>query len=219
VRLSEAGAERIAHYEGFVAKAYWDVDHYSIGYGSRAKSATEGPITLAEGRRRLRRYADGHVGKALRAVLRTARLTLNQNQFDALVIFGYNLGTGAFDADWQMGAAIRSRDLDQIAEAFLRPSYATSNGETLAGLVRRRQEERALFLTKPPVAYSDRERHLLRVLRDKTAAKSRRDRAAASLRSQARDIQTAARAEKDGWQKLDRGRRYQGIRRALRRYA
>jgi hypothetical protein len=37
------------------------------------------------------------------------------------------------------------------------------------------------------------------------------------VRDQARKIQTAARAEGD-WQKHDRGRRYQGLRRAIRKY-
>jgi GH24 family phage-related lysozyme (muramidase) len=219
VKLSEAGALRIANYEGFVANAYWDVDHYSIGYGTRARSASEGPISMAEGRKRLLRHADGVVGVALREVLREAKLTLNQNQFDACVSAGYNLGTGLFGEGWQFGKALRARDLDAIAEAFLRESYASADGVVLAGLVRRRREEHDLFLKKPPIAYTDKERHLLKVLRDKTASKTRRQRAAASLRAQHKEILENARAEKDGWAKHDRGRRYQGIRRALRRYA
>lgn len=218
MKLSEAGAERIANYEGFVAKAYWDVNHYSIGYGTRARSATEGPITTTEGRRRLRHHADAAVGKPLRAVLAEAKLTLNQNQFDALVIFGFNLGAGSFDKDWQMGAAIRSGDLDAIAEAFLRPSYATSNGQTLAGLVRRRKEEHDLFLKKPPVAYTETERHMLGIIADKRATRTARKRMAASLKRDAAEIQRVARSQKDGWAKKDRARRFQGIRRALKRH-
>lgn len=217
MRLSEVGAERIANYEGFRAVPYWDVDHYSIGYGTRARSVSDGPISMTEARRRLQSHADTIVGKALRAALRAARLTLNQNQFDAAVSLGYNLGAGIFGKDWAFGQALADRDLDAMAEAFLR--YDTVDGEVWAGLTRRRREERELFLKKPPIAYTDRERHLLKVLRDKTASATRRKRAASSLRAQHKGILTAARAETHGWEKHDRGRRYQGIRRALRRYA
>lgn len=217
MKLSEAGSEFIANFEGFRATPYWDVDHYSIGYGTRARSASEGPISTAEGRRRLRQYADTHVGKPLRAVLRAAGLDLNQNQFDACVSLGFNLGSGVFDDDWTFGAALRERDLKAVAEAFL--LYDKSEGQVLGGLTRRRRDERTLFLKPPPIAYTDRERWLLKVLADKSASKTRRTRAAGSLRRQAREIQKVARREHDGWKKHDRSRRYQGIRRALRRHA
>jgi GH24 family phage-related lysozyme (muramidase) len=217
VRLSEAGAERIANYEGYVANAYWDVNHYSIGYGTPARSATEGPISVPEARRRLRHHADVHVGKALREALREAGLTLNQNQFDAAASLDYNLGAGVFGRDWEFGDALHDKDLDRMADAFLR--YDKADGTVLAGLTRRRREERELFLKKPPIGYTREEHHLLEVLRDKTASATRRKRAAGTLRTQRKKILEAARAEKDGWAKHDRGRRYQGISRALTRYA
>jgi lysozyme len=213
VRLSEAGALRIANYEGFVDRPYWDVDHYSIGFGTRARSKSEGPISRIEAAARLRKVVDGTFGVAVRKL----RLPLNQNQFDALVSFVFNLGPGVLEPDTTIGAALARGDLEEAADAML--LYDKSDGKPLAGLTRRRQEERTLFLKPPPVEYTDRERYLLGVLRSTTAAKSRRDRAAASLRRQAREIQKAARHERDGWSKLDRGRRYQGIRRALRKYA
>ena len=212
MKLSDAGAERIANYEGFRANAYWDVNHYSIGYGTRAKSATEGPITPAEGRRRLRHHADVLVGKPLRAL----GVKLNQNQFDALVSIGYNLGSGVFGSDWTLGAALRDGKLEEVADAFL--LYDKSEGKVLAGLTRRRQEERALFLKKPPIAYTETERHMLGILADKRATRVARRRMAASLKRQAAEIQKAARAQTDGWAKKDRARRFQGIRRALKRH-
>lgn len=216
MRLSEAGAERIANYEGFRANAYWDVNHYSIGYGTRARSATEGPISTTEGRRRLRHHADAAVGKPLRAVLSEVKLTLNQNQFDAAVSLGYNLGSGVFGPTWDFGQALRSGDLEVIADAFLR--YDKSEGKVLAGLTRRRKEERELFLKKPPIAYTETERHMLGIIADKRATVTARKRMAASLKRDAAEIQRVARSQKDGWAKKDRARRFQGIRRALKRH-
>src|SRR3982751_1903177 len=212
MRLSEAGAERIANYEGFRANAYWDVNHYSIGYGTRAPSATEGPITTTEGRRRLRHHADVIVGRPLRAL----KVPLNQNQFDALVSIGFNLGSAVFGDDWTLGKALRSGDLEAVADSFL--LYDKSEGKVLAGLTRRRKEEQALFLKKPPIQYTETERHMLDIIADKRATVTARKRMAASLKRDAAEIQRVARAQTDGWAKKDRARRFQGIRRALKRH-
>ena len=93
------------------------------------------------------------------------------------------------------------------------------DGEILPGLVRRRREERAMFLRKPPpppVRYTEKEKEWLDWL--KTGNKRQKELAEQWLRHQAREIQKEARARKGGWKVRDRARRYQGIRRALRRY-
>jgi GH24 family phage-related lysozyme (muramidase) len=64
-------------------------------------------------------------------------LKLNQNQFDALVSFTYNCGSG------NLKKLITGRSLDQIADAML--SYNKAAGQVLAGLTRRRQAEHDLF--------------------------------------------------------------------------
>jgi hypothetical protein len=66
-------------------------------------------------------------------------LSLNQNQFDALVSFTYNCGNG------NLKKLIANRSLSEIAEAIL--LYNKSRGTVLKGLVRRREAERKLFLT------------------------------------------------------------------------
>lgn len=62
-----------------------------------------------------------------------------QNEFDALVSFAYNVG----NINGLTASGKRSRA--EIAGAMLR--YNKAGGKVLAGLTRRRQEERALFLT------------------------------------------------------------------------
>jgi lysozyme len=211
VRLSERGAQFIAGFEGFRSTPYWDHDHYSIGHGTRARGTGDGPITRAEARRRLRDAVDATYGRAVDRL----PVKLNQNQFDAVTSFVFNLGPGAIDPDTGIGKALRAKQWQRAADEML--GWNMAGGRVLAGLTARRKKERALFLRRPPVAYSDDERHLLKVLRDRGASKTRRTRAAGNLRKQAAEIQRLARAERDGWEKNDRARRYQGIRRALRR--
>lgn len=209
--LSERGAEFIANFEGFRADAYWDINHWSIGYGTPAREG-EGPITRTEGMRRLRKAVNDHYAPAVRDV----GVALNVNQFDALTSFAYNLGPGVLEADRPVGAALRRSDFEEAGDAM--QVYNTAGGQVLAGLTRRRQEERALLLHRPPVGYTSEERYLLKVLRDKDASLVRRERASVTLRGRARAIQMHARRERNGWAKHDRGRRYQGIRRAVRRF-
>ena len=63
----------------------------------------------------------------------------NQNEFDALVSFAYNIGS--IDGLTSSG----SRSKDEIVDKFL--AYNRAGGKILSGLTRRRQEERALFIT------------------------------------------------------------------------
>ncbi len=63
----------------------------------------------------------------------------NQNEFDALVSFAYNIGS----IDQLTANGTRSRDV--IAAKML--EYNKSGGTVLAGLTRRREAERGLFLT------------------------------------------------------------------------
>ena len=52
---SEYSVDLIKKFEGFSSKAYWDYDHYSIGYWTRANSPDE-VITKEEAEIRLRKH-------------------------------------------------------------------------------------------------------------------------------------------------------------------
>jgi len=71
------------------------------------------------------------------------KLTLSQNEFDALVSFIYNLGFGALQKSTLLKRIIaKSGD---IKEAFL--MWNKCNGKVLLGLTKRRETEAILFLT------------------------------------------------------------------------
>ena len=83
---------------------------------------------------------------AVRAVNHTVTVPLSQNQFDALVCFTYNVGTGA-EAHSTLVAKVNAGDFGGAAEEFLKWDHV--NGVEVDGLKRRRTAERDLFQGEP----------------------------------------------------------------------
>jgi len=77
------------------------------------------------------------------AVSTLVKAPLEQEQFDALVSFAFNLGQPAL-AESTLLILLNKRSYKAAAEQFDR--WVHSNGKKLAGLVRRRAAEKALFL-------------------------------------------------------------------------
>jgi lysozyme len=74
------------------------------------------------------------------------KLTLNQNQFDALVSFAYNCGIGALYnyRDKKEMAVLRAiKNNGDVNAAFM--LWVNAGGKRLAGLVRRRKSESHLY--------------------------------------------------------------------------
>lgn len=121
--------------EGFRAKAYWDYKQYSIGYGTKANSATE-VIDEAEGERRLR------VEIARADALVTAKFpNLPKGQHQALIDLTYNAGSG-----WEeqsLGRAVAAQKIDTIKADILQYNHA--GGAVNVGLTARREAEVSWF--------------------------------------------------------------------------
>lgn len=77
-------------------------------------------------------------------VNRYVSVDLNQNQFDALVSFTYNLGCTSFKNSTLL-KKVNLKDFEGAANEFKKWKY--SNGKVLSGLVKRREAERELFLS------------------------------------------------------------------------
>lgn len=73
---------------------------------------------------------------------------LNQNEFDALVSFVYNVGQGNFEDSTMLRLLNEGKPRDVVAKEFDRWIYA--NGKVLEGLVKRRETERNLFERPTP---------------------------------------------------------------------
>jgi lysozyme len=67
----------------------------------------------------------------------------NQNQFDALVSFAYNVGIGNFDSSTLKKKVIANPNDPNIRDEFMK--WVSSRGKQLAGLVKRREAEANLY--------------------------------------------------------------------------
>lgn len=138
MKTSGNGINLIKQYEGCRLTAYkCPAGVPTIGYGHTAGVKMGQKITQAQAEEYLRqdlaRY-EKNVEKY------NSRYQWNQNEFDAMVSFAYNLGS----IDKLTASGTRSKAV--IAEKIL--LYNKAGGKALAGLTRRRKAERALFLKK-----------------------------------------------------------------------
>ena len=77
--------------------------------------------------------------------LNDLRLAINQNQFDALISFIYNVGTGNFSRSTLLRKVRANPQDNSIMDEFLRWVY--SKGRVLPGLQRRRLAEMKLYFS------------------------------------------------------------------------
>ena len=147
MRISEKGLAMIEKFEGCLLKASNKLDGvWTIGYGQTGryygKRVRRGMTTTkAEAHAWLR---DHSIKTYEDAVTQAVKVPLNQNQFDALVSFTYNVGVGAL----KQSTALRKLNAgDYAGAADALTMWTKCRRKVLAGLVRRRKEERALFLT------------------------------------------------------------------------
>lgn len=146
--VPQAAVDLAASFEGFSATPYRDpVGIWTIGYGS-TRDMLGHPVTahtpaitrvLAEGLMRR------DLTKAATEVEADVRVPLTENERAALESFVYNCGAGAFKASTLL-RKLNAGDHEGASLEFLRWNQA--GGHVLAGLVRRRAAERALFLKR-----------------------------------------------------------------------
>ena len=146
MKVTNETLKKIASFEGFRDTAYMcPADVLTIGYGHTGKDVKENQkITMEQGLQLLSKDLE----KCEKAVLKLQTehaYFFNQNQFDALVSFCFNLGTGIFK---QLTDNYK-RNISEIGNAILMYDKATVNGKktVLAGLTRRRRWEKDLFFT------------------------------------------------------------------------
>jgi lysozyme len=138
--ISTNGLALIKRFEGCRLAAYQDsVGVWTIGYGHTHGVKSGMTITQEQADNYLR--ADANTAGA--DVSRLVKVDINQNQFDALTSFVFNLGAGAL-AGSTLLKKLNAHDVAGAGNEFLRWTHA--GGEELPGLVKRRTAERALFL-------------------------------------------------------------------------
>ncbi len=151
MRISEVGIELIKRFEGLELESYQDIAGvWTIGYGHTETAGPNQRINGREAEELLRR----DLGPRERAVGELVGVALNQNEFDALISFVFNVGASAFKNSTARKRLNRNDRLG-AAEALTWWNKATIGGvlREVRGLTRRRASERALFLTpvNPPI--------------------------------------------------------------------
>lgn len=138
--ISTSGLEMIKSFEGLRLKAYKAVStekYYTIGYGHYDSDITKDmTITKAQAEQLLKQDLEN----AIRNVnTYNSKYNFNQNQFDALVSFAFNIGS------IHQLTALGTRSKATIGNKMLQ--YTKSGGKVVKGLVIRRQKEHDLYVT------------------------------------------------------------------------
>ena len=147
-KVSKAGLELIKKYEGFRAEPYkCPAGVPTIGYGAtyypdgKRVKMTDKPITEKQAADLLKQM----VVPFEKAVDSYCIDTINQNQFDALVSFAYNVGTNALKNSTLLKKLNVNANDPTIKDEFMK--WVKACGRTLKGLVTRRKEESELYFS------------------------------------------------------------------------
>ncbi len=151
MRISQNCLDLIKKWEGLFLNAYIDpVGIPTIGYGTIRYPNGQ---TVRLGERISERDAEGYLryecSKIAQEISKLIKVPVNQNQFDALVSFSYNVGTGAFQGSTLL-RKLNQGDYQGAANEFSRWVNGVVNGvkQPLPGLVSRRADEQRLFLKR-----------------------------------------------------------------------
>ena len=146
MKTSPEGRALIEEFEGLFLHAYRDiVGVWTIGYGH---TSAAGPPKVYPGMTISKEQADAFLAADLAGVENNINLhtkvSLNQNQFDAVVSFDFN--TGGYDRS-NVLRAINSRAFGEVPRDLMMWNHA--GGRVVGGLTRRRAAEGALFAKAP----------------------------------------------------------------------
>ncbi|MBL5898551.1 lysozyme [Lelliottia amnigena] len=153
MKTSDVGQNLIKGFETCELTAYPDPgsgnDPWTIGWGHTGPEVKPGLVCTQQ-------QADQAFSADLdvfeRDVMQLVKVEINQNQFDALVSFAYNVGPDIDSDDIAEGLGdstllkkLNAGDYAGAADEF--PKWNKSNGKVMNGLTRRRAAERELFLS------------------------------------------------------------------------
>lgn len=148
MKISENGLKLIKKFEGLSLKPYLcSAGIPTIGFGNtfyeNMKKVTLQDETITEER------ADSLFNflvttNFVNVVNRLVIVDINQNQFDALVSFVYNLGSGNFEKSTLLKKVNQE---DFIGASLEFEKWNRASGKVLNGLTKRRLSEKELFLS------------------------------------------------------------------------
>ena len=147
MKTSSKGIDLIKSFETLRQTAYKAVPtekYYTIGYGHYGPDVEPDSTVTEKEAEQLLKEDLADVERAVSNA--TAGWNLNQNQFDALVSFTFNVGIRAFRNSTLLKLIKRTTPENVIRAEFMKWKY--SGGRVLAGLERRRRAEADLYFSK-----------------------------------------------------------------------
>lgn len=158
MEVSDKLIKMLKHHEGVRYRPYrcpaklWTIGVGHVLYPNQAKVPFAERDTIPLEDRDNREFSAEEVDNILktdlnrfkRGVITFCGDDLTQGQFDALVSFSFNLGLGTLQRSTLRQKVLR-KDFEGAAEEFLK--YTKAGGKVLKGLVTRRNDEKALFLS------------------------------------------------------------------------
>ena len=143
MKISQKGIDLIKKHEGCSLVAYKCPSHIlTIGYGHTGNVSAGMKIDQATAEKLLKQDLIIHENNVSRLV----KVPLTQNQFDALVSFEFNTGYGKF-ASSTLLKDINAKNFADVPAQMRRWIHGADNN-ILDGLVKRREDEIKLFLSK-----------------------------------------------------------------------
>jgi lysozyme len=148
MKLNQKGYDLIKSFEGLSLKPYkCQANISTIGYGNTyyennvKVQMSDAPITKKRAEDLLKISADRYASKVDNLVHKP----ITQNQFNALVSFAYNVGSGALASSTLLKKVNVNPNDAMISKEFLK--WNKGGGVVLQGLVTRRIKESALYFT------------------------------------------------------------------------
>lgn len=136
---SVAGVNLIKQFEGCLLTAYQDsVGVWTIGYGHTA-GVKQGQVIMQQ---QAEDFLRADLFEFEKAVNKLVLPPIKQNQFDALVSFTYNLGTGTLEKSTLL-AELNKGNIVEAGMEFCK--FTRAGNVRLLGLLRRRLAEATLF--------------------------------------------------------------------------
>ena len=144
-QINKASEDLIKSFEGLVLKAAPDIVGVpTVGWGHTGPDVHNGMVITEEMAEELFKAdmvdSEQHVQKLI-------HVTLNYNQFGAIVSLVFNVGPGAITGT-NLAKLLNLGKFAEAADGILKFDHA--GGRQVRGLTRRRQAERALFLKPVP---------------------------------------------------------------------
>lgn len=148
MNLGDAGKKLIKEFEGCKLAAYMDIVGVpTIGYGNTSyEDGAKVSIGDKIDKQRADELFDLIVIKYVAGVSKAVTTVLNQNQFDSLVSFAYNLGVASLQKSTLLKKVNANPNDKTISAEF--EKWCRAGGQIVPGLLRRRKAESNLYFKK-----------------------------------------------------------------------